>query len=75
MLVGFVENLKFLDFFEKNLYLLFRRISSIRQNYWPDIRPNQYPVQPYTRTYSHENIMRINIYNVGRSRGPTNKVI
>ena len=22
------------------------RISGIRQNYWPDIRPNQYPVQP-----------------------------
>ena len=23
------------------------KISGIRQNYWPDIRPNQYLMQPY----------------------------
>ena len=37
-------------FEEKILYLLFSqisgRISGTRQNYWLDIRPNQYPVQP-----------------------------
>ena len=45
-------------FKEKILYFLFSRlssrisgirpsrISSILHNYWPDIRPNQYPVQP-----------------------------
>ena len=32
---------------EKMIYLLFSRISGNRKNYWPDIRPNQYPVQPY----------------------------
>ena len=25
---------------------IFGRISGIWQTYWPDIRPNQYPVQP-----------------------------
>ena len=42
----FVENLiKVHIFREKNSILLFSRISG--KNYFPDIRPNQYPVQPY----------------------------
>ena len=48
MLVGFVENKKKSLFFKRKFqFLLFSRISGIRQNFWPNIRANQYPVQPY----------------------------
>ena len=33
--------------FKEILYLQLSRISGIQQNYWPDIRSNQYPAQPY----------------------------
>ena len=31
---------------KNNIMFIFSRISGMRQNYWPDIRRNQYPVQP-----------------------------
>ena len=45
--VGLVENISIFFLENKNLYLLFSRISGIRLNDWPDIRSNQYPVKPY----------------------------
>ena len=35
--------------------LIFSRISGIRPNYYPDLRPNQYPAQPqFYEVYKHQ---------------------